>query len=217
MNNEEMTITPDSCNGQDAYVIDRAHIVNLSAEQSINVDGSNAGLTYTWKYVNKNSNQQQFSYKFDELGCFPIDLSIRSNKNGKISTMRSYVKVENLIPKLSGITINAVNTNTDPVIVNVSAGNAVDDDGVIVSYLWYYYTDSDPEPQDFRLTRVPRTSFVLPKISGKYFFAVTVEDSNGAKVNSDQLSEDRNSLTLAGDNVNTPLLTLKTSSTAIFV
>ena len=102
-------------------------------------------------------------------------------------------------------------------IVKVSANNAKDDDGVIVSCLWYYYTDTDPEPQDFRITRVPNTTFVLPKISCKYYFAVTIEDSNGAKVNSDESSDERYSLTLASDNINTPILTLKTSNTAIFV
>jgi hypothetical protein len=49
--------------------------------------------------------------------------------------------------------------------VKVSANNAKDDDGVIVSYLWYYYTDADNEPQDFRATRVPNTSFVIPRVS----------------------------------------------------
>lgn len=214
---EELTPTPDTCNGEEAYVVNRAQLINFAATESLNVDGTTTGLAYTWKYANKNSNQASFSYKFDELGCFPVDLTVRSQKNGKLSSMRTYVKVDNLLPKISGLTLGVANQDADPVIVRVSANNAKDEDGVIVSYLWYYYTDADPEPQDFRITRVPTTTFVLPKITGKYFFAVTVEDSNGAKVNSDDSSDERYSLTLAGDNVNTPLLGLKTSDTAIFV
>ena len=215
--NNDLNTTEDACNGEEAYILDRSELVTFSASDSVNVDGTNAGLAYTWKYANKNSNQQSFTYKFDELGCFPVDLTVRSQKNGKLSSMRTYVRVDNLLPKISGLSISTANGTTDPVIVKVSANNAKDDDGVIVSYLWYYYTDTDPEPQDFRITRVPNTTFVLPKISGKYFFAVTVEDSNGAKVNSDEVSEERYSLTLAGDNINTPILSLKTSNTAIFV
>jgi cytoskeletal protein RodZ len=198
-------------------VLDRANIVTFSAADSLNVDGSTTGLTYTWKYTSKNSNQKTFTYKFDELGCFPVDLTVRSQKNGKVSSMRSYIKIENIPPKMSGLTILPNDLKADPVIVKVSANNARDEDGVIVSYLWYYYTDTDPEPQDFRISRLPSTTFVLPKISGKYFFAVSIEDSNGAKINSEEISEERYSLTLASDNINTPIITLKTSNTAIFV
>lgn len=215
--NEELNPIPDMCNGEEAYVTDRASVVSFSAAESVNVNGANSGLAYTWKYANKNSNQQAFTYKFDELGCFPVELTVRSQKNGKLSSMRTYIKVDNLLPRISGLTVTPANQTADPVIVKVSANNAKDEDGVIVSYLWYYYTDTDPEPQDFRITRTPTTTFVLPKISGKYFFAVTVEDSNGAKISSEDIGEEKYSLTLAGDNINTPILSLKTSDTAIFV
>jgi hypothetical protein len=36
----------------------------------------------------------------------------------------------------------------------------------------------NPEPQDFRATISPMTTFVLPKIAGDYYFAVTMKDSN---------------------------------------
>ena len=50
------------------------------------------------------------------------------------------------------------------VVINVTANNAVDEDGAITSYIWYYYTAEDPEPQDFRITKSPKTVFVLPRI-----------------------------------------------------
>jgi hypothetical protein len=74
--------------------------------------------------------------------------------------------------------VSADKTDSDPVVITVTANNAVDPDGVITSYLWYYYTDSDPEPQDFRITKTAKTAFVVPRINGKYFFALTMEDSN---------------------------------------
>jgi hypothetical protein len=75
------------------------------------------------------------------------------------------VKVENIPPKISGLTTISDNLQSDPVIVRVSANNPRDEDGVIVSYLLYYYTDADPEPQDYRITKTPNTTFVLSKIT----------------------------------------------------
>ncbi len=105
----------------------------------------------------------------------------------------------------------------DPVTVTVTANNAVDDDGVISSYIWYYNTDDDEEPQDFRITRTPKTVFVLPKIGAKYNFFVILEDSNGLKVNSKDLNSEKYFLTLVSDNINTPIISLKTSGTSVSV
>lgn len=65
--NEEIISTPDSCDGKEAFVIDRAKAITLSAENSVNTDGTNQGIAYTWKYGSRNSSQKSFSYKFDEL------------------------------------------------------------------------------------------------------------------------------------------------------
>jgi hypothetical protein len=53
--------------------------------------------------------------------------------------------------------------------------------------MWYYYTDSDSEPQDYRVTVNPTTTFVLPKISGTYYFVSILKDNNEEKYNSEDL------------------------------
>lgn len=215
--NEEVLPTIDACDGKEAFVIDRSKAVTLSAENSVNTDGSNQGVSYSWKYGNRSSSQRDFSYKFDELGCFPVTLTVRSQKTGAQDTMKSYVKVENLPPKLSSLSVTADKLDADPVTVTVTANNAVDEDGAITSYIWYYYTAEDPEPQDFRITRSPKTVFVLPRVGAKYYFAVILEDSNGLRVNSDDASPERYSVTIASDNINTPIITLKASNTNVSV
>lgn len=212
-----MEVTPDACPTGEAYVTNRTDALKISGTESVNTDGTTENLDYIWKYQGKTSTQKQFSYKFDELGCFPVSLTIRSQKSNKTSNATIYVKVENALPKFASIDISADKTDVDPVVVSVVLNNAVDPDGVIVSYLWYYYTDSDPEPQDFRITKGPKTTFVVPKINGKYFFAVSMEDSNGAKVNSEEIHDERYSIVLASDNINTPLITLKASSSQVRV
>jgi PKD repeat protein len=212
---DTVSLTEAACGGNEAYVIDRVKAVRFSAEESVNVDGLATGLSYSWKYGSKTSTQRDFTYKFDETGCFPVELTVRSQKTGKLSTTRTFVKVENVLPTFSSVSITPQKADSDPVILEVTANNATDEDGAIVSYLWYYYTDSDPEPQDFRITRTNKTTFVLPRINGKYYFAVTMEDSNGDKVNSEQQREERYSITLATDNINTPIITLKANATNV--
>ncbi len=213
--NEDYFPTAGGCSGNEAYLIDRSKVITLSGENSINTDGNTAWLDYSWRYMNKNSNQKSFTYKFDELGCFPVSLTVKSQKTWKIHKNTIYIKVENIPPKIPGLTISAANIESDPVVVKVSANNPIDEDWVIVSYLWYYYTDSDPEPQDFRITKSSFTTFVLPKITWKYYFVLIAEDSNWAKVNTDEISEQRYSISLSGDNINTPLITLEVDKTNI--
>jgi PKD repeat protein len=212
-----LEMTEDACSSGEAYVVNRTDSISISGGESVNTDGTTDNLDYTWKYQGKTSTQRDFSYKFDELGCFPVTLSVQSQKSNKSSNSVIFIKVENALPTFASLTVTADKTEVDPVVVNVALNNAADADGVIVSYLWYYYTDSDPEPQDFRITKSSKTTFVVPKINGKYFFAVTMEDSNGAKINSETAREERYSITLASDNINTPLITLKTSSSQIQV
>ncbi|MDD2487034.1 MAG: PKD domain-containing protein [Candidatus Gracilibacteria bacterium] len=213
----EIFETSGVCDGKDAYIIDRSKPIELSGEESINIDGTNSGLDYSWTYLGKISTQKKANFKFDELGCFPISLVVKSQKTGKIHKNISYVKVENLPPKITGLSIATANIDSDPVVVKVTANNPKDEDGVIVSYLWYYYTDSDSEPQDYRITKNPYSTFVLPKISGKYYFVLIAEDSNGAKTNTDEASEDRYFITLSSNNINTPIIDLSTDKTSIAV
>lgn len=165
-NNDLPTFDANACDGKGAYIINRIGSVSLDGTESINVDGTTAGLTYSWKIGNGTyATSANLTHTFDELGCFPIKLTVISDKKGTSHTTEAYVSVENEKPVLSSLQVNIVDGSVDPVVVNVSAIGATDKDGVIQSYLWYYYTDVDSEPQDFRGTSGPSTTFVLPKIS----------------------------------------------------
>ncbi|HRI36859.1 MAG TPA: PKD domain-containing protein [bacterium] len=204
------------CSGKAAYVANRATPIEFNGMESINANGLSSDLEYIWKYGdNRSSSQASFSYKFDELGCTPVTFTVVDKKTNRRHTTATFVRVVNLPPEFTNLQVSA-NTENDPVIVTVTATNAQDRDGVIVSYLWYYYTDNDPEPQDFRITQGPSTSFVIPKITGTYYFGVVMEDSNGTKTNSREIREEQYSLSLASDNINTPLISLTTSSTSVF-
>jgi hypothetical protein len=127
------------------------------------------------------------------------------------------ISVENLKPILSSLEMEVVDANTDPVVVNVKAVGSKDPDGVIQSYLWYYYTDMDNEPQDFRSTVKPTTTFVLPKVSGNYYFVLILKDNNEARITSDEATGSKFFTTLAGDNMNTPLIELKVNDSSVTI
>ena len=217
-NSSEVVFRRNECSWNGAYIANRVDSIRLSAGESINIDWDPSNLTYSWKIWNdKYFTSRDLSYKFDEIGCFPVKLTVKSNDNGKTSSTTSWVKVENLKPTLSSLEIKVVNIETDPVIVNVSAAWAKDKDGVVQSYLWYYYTDIDPEPQDFRSTNWPSTTFVLPKVTWDYYFVVVMKDNNEDRITSEEVTWWRNSITLVWDNVNTPLVDLRVNDSSVSV
>ncbi len=207
-----------ACGWAGAYEIDKVTAIRFDAAESINIDGQQNGLSYSWKVGQGTfSTAKTLTHTFDEIGCFPVKLSVKSDTNGKIDSMQTMVEVKNLAPVLSSLQISIVDPATDPVVVNVSALGAKDPDGVIQSYLWYYYTDTNNDPQDFRATTTPKTTFVLPKVTGNYYFVLVMKDNNEVKVNSEEIAGQRYSITLSGDNVNTPIIDLKVNDSSVTV
>jgi len=162
----------NACDGNNALIINRAEITTFSAANSVNTDGNTSGLNYTWRYVGKARTTPTISEKFNELGCFPIELTVRSNKNGASHTTKQYIKLTNQTPEITSLTTSIDSTKKDSqkILVKVQANGAVDPDGVITSYIWYYTTETDPEPQNIQITQKSDITFVLPNITEKYYF-----------------------------------------------
>ena len=216
--NSELLFRNDSCEWNGAYIIDRVDSIKFSWEESIDITGKSNGLSYSWKLDGDTFySSSTFRKKFDELGCFPVQLKVKSNKNGRTSTRSIWVKVENLKPTLSAIDVKVIDNSSDPVIVKVNALGAQDKDGVIQSYLWYYYTDLDSEPQDFRATKDAETTFVLPKITGNYYFVVLMKDNNEARITSEEITGSKYFITLAWNNINTPLIQLTSNKKSVTI
>lgn len=155
------------------------------------------------------------THRFDELGCFPVKLTVQSKDNGKTHSREVMMQVENMVPQLTALGVNVTNPSEDPLIIDVRALGANDPDGVVQSYLWYYYTDIDMQPQDFRSTAGDSTTFVIPKITGNYYFVAILKDNNEAKISSEQATGSRYFTTITGDNINTPIVELAVNDTSI--
>lgn len=97
---------------------------------------------------------------------------MRSTKNGASNTIIQYIKLTNRPPELTNLTtsLDAAKKDSQKILVKVKANGAIDPDGVITSYIWYYTTESDPEPQNVQITQKNEITFVLPNITEKYYF-----------------------------------------------
>ncbi len=210
----------DAC-GSGATVVNRSEATNFDGSKSINLDGGTADLTYTWTYFGKVKTTPSLSEKMNEIGCYPIKLTVRSNKNGATHTATEYISIKNQLPELTSIS-TSVDTNkkdSQKVLVRVNANGASDPDGVITSYIWYYTTESDREPQNVQITQKPEITFVLPNITEKYYFGVILEDNDGAKANSMTDADEQVPLILDNQNGNIymPLIALTMPKSAVLV
>jgi hypothetical protein len=97
---------------------------------------------------------------------------VKSNKNGASHTSKRYVQIKNITPKITSVTakVDANKKDSQKVLINVTADGARDEDGVITSYIWFYQTESDSEPQNIKITQSPTTTFILPNVQEKYTF-----------------------------------------------
>lgn len=141
-----------------------------------------------------------------------MELTVKSNKNGATYTSKRYVQIKNIVPKITAVStkIDQNKKSNQKVIVNVTADGANDPDGVITTYIWYYKTASDNEPQNIKITQSPSTTFVLPNVTEKYTFGVILEDNDGAQTNSADVIKDQSPLLISNEdgNLNMPLISL---------
>lgn len=207
-----------ACEGVWAYIVDRVNTLKLDGSESINIDGEASGLEYSWKIGNgKFSTASNVSHRFDEIGCFPVKLTVKSDKNSASSSRQVYMEVRNVVPTMSALKVEVEDESADPLIVRVDALGATDLDGVIQSYLWYYYTDTDTQPQDFRSTATSGTAFVIPKITGNYYFVAILKDNNEARVTSEEVTGAKYFTTITGDNINTPIVELAVNDNSVVI
>lgn len=144
-----------------------------------------------------------FNYRFNEIGCQFINLTVEDDTVGKNSAVKIRFKVVNALPTLDNLVLSypqfgndsgigfqqasaiqqeIFTTGFDPLIVKVTATNARDSDGSLSYFQRYYYDKNDParilgtklSPGD-----IPHTFFSLPKTPGEFAFGVKIHDNDG--------------------------------------
>lgn len=173
----------------------------FSANSSINVDGSNKNLTYSWNFGDGTvASQATVTHTFDEKTTYNVALTVKDKSDSSISdTVSVSIKIEGIEPEIRSISVVPDTTSdfTTPLKVDVTV-DAQDEDGKI-SYIKAWYYDLDDTAEALGTVISESGSFTLTiNTNGEegdvkeYGFAVEVTDNDNQTVGSyDQLSEDQ--------------------------
>jgi|CXWL01.1.fsa_nt_gi PKD repeat protein len=193
VNNIEQDLTQSDC-----VEVSRKDSVVFDAGKSVNTKGEKSGLSYLWEIEDFDEvvRNRTFSRSYKELtkgGCIDVKLTVTDlSTNASSEPETISIEVVNLKPELTDVkyaTANQLQLVT-PVTVDAFAVGARDVDGQVMRYRWWYYEEGQGGKKlDQRLTDSPRTTFVIGpnNVEGTkttYFFAVELEDSDGATMDS---------------------------------
>ena len=196
---------------QDAYRIDRQASFSINTAQSVNAQWSKNNLKYYFQLKNDEILQtQRFTHKFNSLWCQYVDFTLEDTALWKVTKERIWFKVVNALPSIKNVTLSypqygneigiwfqqSSNTNNifsswiDPIIVKVTADGAMDSDGTISYFKWYYYPKSNPNKLlDTRITpwTIPYAFFSVPRQAWEFMFWVKMFDNDDGSKSSEEM------------------------------
>lgn len=199
-----------------AYTINRYDEFTLDVSDSVGIKGTPQNLKYYFTVQDEDIIEStNFRYSFAVLWCRYIDVTLEDTDIGKFATTRVWFKVYNALPTLDNLSLffpqygnevgiwfqqNEVKdiftaNRKDPLMVKVNAHQARDPDGVISTFVWYYYRKDDPNRiLETKITppTVPYAFFTITSpgandIEWEYMFGVKMIDNDGWEINSEQI------------------------------
>lgn len=206
----------------------------FDANKALNIDGTGRNLNYSWDFGDgtEKSTRKEVTHTFKEIGDkqsmdFTVKLKVSNIDDGKSSPEDTVtVTIKREPPVVNGLTALPIGTGlTTPVQVSVAAQGAVDPDGRIASYRWWYYDVNDPETQlGVQITQSPNATLTVGTNGEEaqkkvYKFGVIVTDNENDKFDS---SKDLNdalipSLEVTNGPNKAPLARFNVDRTNIFV
>lgn len=199
----------------------------FDASNSVNVDGSQDTLTYSWNFGNgKTSSSRTVTTSYDEIAVYEVTLTVRDSSDNSISSESIiYVDISPIPPEIRGITAVPQGDNLEtPLKVTVSV-DASDDDGDI-EYIkaWYYDLNDTAVSLGTVIAQSSEFSMTI-NTNGEegdevtYGFAVEVTDSDNMTVTSEnELSADEiPTLTVVNGPNDSPVAAFSVDRTSIFV
>lgn len=154
----------------EGVTVNRKSVIEFSAENSLNRDGTGRRLGYQWDFGDtQRSTQKIITHKYSDLspkepGYYTATLKVvDKNDLTKTSTAQIQVNVIGELPTLQAFTAVPQQTDlTTPVKVKLEAIGAQDPDGQITKYLWWYYDARDPQlTMGHTITQTPSASVTI--------------------------------------------------------
>ena len=214
------------CGEQAGIEVYRRQQINFDASLSVNRDGTNRLLDYSWNFGDGIlSDKRQTSHRFADLSpenqCFSIVLTVKDRSSEKTASADPlYFKVVNAPPTLKYLKVTA-DKDYAPLVVNLNAFEAKDPDGNITNYRWYYYAEDNPDEElGVQTTKTPLTTLLVSPRGGSgqknvYYFLVELTDNDGIKVNNEELLGKTDPLVITNREIEYPSLEVSADKVAV--
>ena len=223
-----------------AFQLDRYQDITIDPSISVNTKWQKTDIQFYYQPQNGEIfKSKTFAYKFNELWCTYVDLTVEDTAISKDDKIRIRFKIVNALPVLDniilafpqygnevGVGFNENNVKDifsdtfDPLIVKVSALNATDLDGFISYFKWYYtYKDDPTRYLETKITpwNIPYAFFSLPRVPGEFLFGVVMYDNDGGKQGNEDIVGNWPIVFFPPDvtRPDIPLVTLKSSQSTV--
>lgn len=109
MINDQGTIMKQKaeCPEGPAYQVNRRAAIRIDATDSVNTKGVSSNIDIYMQPQNDDIFQKStLQYRFQELGCQFVDVTVKDNENNQTSTMRAWFLVTNALPRIQDITLS---------------------------------------------------------------------------------------------------------------
>lgn len=176
--------------------ISRADQVTFDASNSKNTDGTGKNLKYNWDFGDKvKSTKKTIYHNYTELspknqGYYPVKLKVcDTDKEDLCDESSLKVNVISVSPHFSSLQVlpRPGSKMTTPVYMNAFLYGAVDKDGKVTQYKWWYYNVKKPDDTlGMQLTEMPSATLVIGTNGAEgeeksYGFGVEITDNDNNK------------------------------------
>lgn len=224
--------TSDVCGQKLGIVINRRDNVKFMGSPSLNIDGSNNMLNFTWDFGDSEFGTTKIvSHHYAEVTgekCFSLVLTVSDRTTGKTNqTDPIAVQVINMPASLQRLLVNSNTDNKElytPLDIRLQAQGAFDPDGTIVNYRWWYRGIDDAPEKKLGIVQTQQPfanltidSHGLPGVENEYIFTVEMADNEGKTVTSDDLLGAGPALKVKNGNVDAPEVDFTMDKNQIFV
>lgn len=180
--------------------ISRADTIAFDASESKNMDGTGKDLKYSWDFGDSQKSSKKTVYhKYNELspkapGYFKLKLKVYDkDEEEKFDEEELKIDVIALSPRFSSLQALPQEGGDliTPVNVNLKLYGAIDPDGQITQYKWWYYDVNDPdEVLGMQITQSPNAIVTIGTKGSEgqkktYGFGVEIADNDNTKVKSE--------------------------------
>lgn len=190
---EQEIILPQQAEGAmpPALELMRKQIVKLDASKSLSSAGTTTGLNYLWEFGDGSSpsTKQSTTHGYTELtppeGTIMVQLTVSETANPSKQAKTTFpIRVVTKRPEATFLTVTKQGqADITPLDVSVQAEGAVDLDGKITSYQFWYYAPTNPEQKlGIVDTTEPQAILTLETIGEanedhEYLFCMSITDN----------------------------------------